>query len=86
MDDKGNRYTTEVRYVNGLFTWVAVGITCLVAGIYTVTYYSVTVFHPDILVCVWGGGKVWGEWHVYSKLIFRWSFKIQGGQMPPSPQ
>ena len=32
VDDKGNRYTTEVRYVNGLFTWLAVGITCLVAG------------------------------------------------------
>ena len=32
MDEKGNRYTTELRYVNGLLTWIAVGITCLVAG------------------------------------------------------
>lgn len=32
VDDKGNSYTTEIRYVNGLLTWIAVGITCLVAG------------------------------------------------------
>ena len=33
VDSKGNHFTTEVRYVNGLLTWVAVGITCLIAGI-----------------------------------------------------
>jgi hypothetical protein len=32
VDDKGNRFTTDIRYTNGLLTWVAVGITCLVAG------------------------------------------------------
>ena len=32
-DEKGNQYTTELRYVNGMLTWVAVGITCLVAGV-----------------------------------------------------
>ena len=32
VDERGNRFTTEVRYVNGLLTWIAVGITCLVAG------------------------------------------------------
>ena len=30
-DSSGNPYTTELRYVNGLLTWVAVGITCVVA-------------------------------------------------------
>ena len=38
IDDKGNQYTTELRYVNGLLTWVAVGISCLVAGIYKYMY------------------------------------------------
>ena len=32
VDERGNRFTTEVRYTTGLLTWVAVGITCLVAG------------------------------------------------------
>ena len=32
VDEKGNRYTTELRYVNGLLTWIAVGLTCLIAG------------------------------------------------------
>ena len=32
VDEKGNRFTTEVKFVPGLLTWVAVGITCLVAG------------------------------------------------------
>ena len=31
-DSDGNAYTTELRYVNGLLMWVAVGITCFVAG------------------------------------------------------
>ena len=31
-DSSGNQYTTELRYVNGLLMWVAVGITCFVAG------------------------------------------------------
>ena len=29
-DNKGNQVQTEIRYKNGIFTWVAVGITCLV--------------------------------------------------------
>ena len=32
MDSSGNPITTELRYVNGLLTWVAVGITCVIAG------------------------------------------------------
>ena len=36
VDDKGNRFTTETRYTSGLLTWVAVGITCLVAGTYNI--------------------------------------------------
>ena len=56
VDDKGNRYTTEVRYVNGLLTWVAVGITCLVAGIYT--YYCVSFRHSGKS----GQSRVLGMW------------------------
>ena len=31
-DSTGNQFTTQLRYVNGTLTWVAVGITCLVAS------------------------------------------------------
>ncbi len=31
-DGKGNQVQTELRYKNGLLMWLAVGITCLIAG------------------------------------------------------
>ena len=45
-DSSGNAYTTELRYVNGLLMWVAVGITCFVAGQYIYMYiFNCSCFH-----------------------------------------
>ena len=49
-DSSGNAYTTELRYVNGLLMWVAVGITCFVAGQSLTTYTC--IFLAELLVHV----------------------------------
>ena len=38
-DTDGVPFTTELRYVNGLFTWVVVGITCAVTGEWNIRYF-----------------------------------------------
>ena len=63
-DDKGNQYTTELHYVNGMLTWVAVGITCLVAGI----YISICIFmHNVIAWCIIGASL--SEAHTYCTAV-----------------
>ena len=52
-DSSGIPFTTELRYVNGLFTWLVVGVTCVVAG-----EYSTALLSSSVCVCGGGGGDL----------------------------
>ena len=50
VDEKGNKFTTEVKFVPGLLTWVAVGLTCLIAGMLALCKHYSHI--PLLFLCV----------------------------------